>query len=594
MADRGPWYERAVDWAYSLVAPGRAAVRRHLRRMDRDAEYREVTLAVLRARGYRAAESRQGQTPWRSGFAGRSADSEVLGDLPTLRNRSRESGRDDPLASGLLAEFTRQVVGTGLRPQARTGDRDADQLHELVFAQATRNLSPADGLTYGALQRLRFRRLVEDGEVFVVASVNAAGDMVSETVEADRVATPLGTKAAASIRAGVERDATGAVVAYWIADRYPQELVAGATVAGAFGPATYTRVPAERVRHLRLVDRPGQTRGVPLLHAVLQDLRDLDLLLLATLKRSQVAACLAVFLESTSPTSSILDVTAQTYGYVLDQDLEPGMIFRLYPGEKVSQVSPSAEAADLEKFAILLARRIGAALGVSWQTVLKDWSTANYSSARTQILENRVTMAVLRDLFVRELLDWEWRWVLEHEALRGNLALDGSTGVPAADWIADAVEWVDPEKEAQATQIKLSLGLTTMRDEIAAQGRDWEDVLRQRLVEAQRERELRAELEAPTAVAGASAGSADVQGTALNGAQIASLQAMVLAVAAGQLPPEAAVPMILVSFPSVSQEQAEAMVLPAAALAEPAPPAASLAAGPAPLPAPAPAEEVPA
>ena len=587
MVDRAPWYERAVDWAYSLVAPGRAAVRRHLRRMDRDTEYREVSLAVLRARGYRSAESRQGQTPWRSGFAGRSADSEVLGDLPTLRSRSRESGRDDPLASGILAEFTRQVVGTGLRPQARTGERDTDALYEQVFGQATRNLSPADGLTYGALQRLRFRRLVEDGEVFVVASLNARGDLVTETVEADRVTNPPGLFTA-TIRAGVERDPSGAVVAYWIADRYPQELVAG-TVTGAIGPATYMRVPAERVRHLRLVDRPGQTRGVPLLHAVLQDLRDLDLLLLATLKRSQVAACLAVFLESSSPTSSILDVTAQTYGYVLDQDLEPGMIFRLYPGEKVSQVSPSAEAADLEKFAVLLARRIGAAIGVSWQTVLKDWSTANYSSARTQILENRVTMAVLRDLFVRELLDWEWRWVLEHEALRGNLALDGSTGVPAADWIADAADWVDPQNEAAATQLKLSMGLTTMRDEIAAQGRDWEDVLRQRLVEAQRERELRAELEAPTATAGGSS-AADVQGTALNGAQITSLQAMVLAVANGELPPEAAVPMILVSFPSVSQEQAEAMVLPAAALAlsrpEPAPAAASFSApGPAPLPA---------
>lgn len=55
-------------------------------------------------------------------------------------------------------------------------------------------------------------------------------------------------------------------------------------------------------------------------------------------------------------------------------------------------------------------------------------------------------------------------------------------------------------------------------------------------------------------------GTGDVQATALNGAQVTSLQGIVTAVAAGEIPPDAALQMILVAFPTVTHEQAEAMV----------------------------------
>ena len=49
---------------------------------------------------------------------------------------------------------------------------------------------------------------------------------------------------------------------------------------------------------------------------------------------------------------------------------------------------------------------------------------------------------------------------------------------------------VDPNKEATASSIRLEAGLTTLADECAAQGKDWEQQLRQRA----REMELAAEL----------------------------------------------------------------------------------------------------
>ena len=55
-------------------------------------------------------------------------------------------------------------------------------------------------------------------------------------------------------------------------------------------------------------------------------------------------------------------------------------------------------------------------------------------------------------------------------------------------WIGPGRGWVDPVKEAQAADIRMQTGLSTLQDEAAEQGRDWEELL------DQREREL-AELE---------------------------------------------------------------------------------------------------
>lgn len=495
--------DKAADTFWMLASPKRAALRQHLRRMNRDGDYREVFLAMMRARGYRSAQANKGKTPWLGG--GRSADSEILTDLPLLRNHSRELNRDDPIASGLTATFVNNVIGTGIRPQARTDEPEKNKSIEAMFAERRRDLAPAENITYGEQQRLTFRKVVEDGEVFVKRAKRTAIDPLwFEIVEADRVATPRGKKpseATGEIRDGIEKDEHGIPVAYWIRKRHPGDnLTIGATDWNAF-----VRVDAENVNHLKSVSRPGQTRGVPRFHAIQQDLRDLDLLLLASLKRVQVAACVSAFFKSPESLETVLDVTAKKYGYQLDQALEPGMMWKLYPGEEVETLIPNFPTPELESFVIMLARRIGSALGVSWQIVLKDFSRANYSSARTDLLEARQGYVVLQTWFIESHLRWEWEQVLLDARMRGDERLDGVTDedIQAVHWIPNGWRWVDPVKEASATKIMLEVGLTCLRDECAAQGKDWEELQDQRLREEQREQEKRKTLGLPEAATNA-------------------------------------------------------------------------------------------
>jgi hypothetical protein len=60
----------------------------------------------------------------------------------------------------------------------------------------------------------------------------------------------------------------------------------------------------------------------------------------------------------------------------------------------------------------------------------------------------------------------------------------------------------------------------------------------------------------------AAAAGADVQQTALNGAQVASLQEIVTAVATGQMPPDTARALIAAAFPLLSADQVGAMIGP--------------------------------
>lgn len=70
--------------------------------------------------------------------------------------------------------------------------------------------------------------------------------------------------------------------------------------------------------------------------------------------------------------------------------------------------------------------------------------------------------------------------------------------------------------------------------------------------------------ESPDGTDPAAAGAASVQDTAMNGAQVASLAAIVKDVVAGALPPESAKAMVQAAFPALSEAQTAAMIGPAA------------------------------
>jgi len=508
--ERGTLLERAAD-AVVGVFSSKARARRVHARLCRDPEYRKAAELTLRAMGYarreyKAASSGPSKTPWLGAVAG-DADSQISGSAETLRQRHRALYRDDSIGGGVIRLLARNVIGTSLRPQSRITnakgdpDREKSRKVEAVWGELSKRLHPADGWASPAQhQHTVYTSLQTDGDVLIKPAAMAGEPVWLETVEAERIATPAGAKVQTGHRIsdGVEKDALGRVVAYWVMKTHP-----GSHAMPALSRSdAFERVPVGSCKLLRRgALRPGQSRAVGVLHACAQDIHDLDLLLLAALKRWQVAACLAVFITSSEDTSDLLEVTAQDFGYQLQQRLEPGMFFKLFPGEQVSTLSPNLPVGELDPLVWIFARRIGASVGVSPQAILHAWAGISYSGARTIFIEDERTYAPERTAFADGLLSWEWEVALTDAKLRGDPRLRDVTveEIRQVQWIGDGRKWVDPAKEAAAVQTKLSAGLTTLQIECARLGLDWEDVLRQQAVERALMAELGLSQEAPAA-----------------------------------------------------------------------------------------------
>jgi capsid protein len=86
----------------------------------------------------------------------------------------------------------------------------------------------------------------------------------------------------------------------------------------------------------------------------------------------------------------------------------------------------------------------------------------------------------------RILAAWLWEY-----ALAMGVLSEGATGTPPAhQWFWDGQEHVDPAKEASAQETRLKNHTTTLAQEYARQGKDWEAELRQRGKELSLMREL--------------------------------------------------------------------------------------------------------
>jgi capsid protein len=140
-------------------------------------------------------------------------------------------------------------------------------------------------------------------------------------------------------------------------------------------------------------------------------------------------------------------------------------------------------------------RQVGAALGLPLELFAKDFSQTNYSSARAAMIEARRVFQQTQHALMRSVLTPMWNLVFEEGYLRGYLGT-----LPGADadlgpwckarWVPPGYGWVDPVKEISASQSAIEVGVSTLSDEAAAQGRDWEEVLEQQAREKQRRLEL--------------------------------------------------------------------------------------------------------
>jgi lambda family phage portal protein len=454
-----------------------------------------------------------------------SPDSDLLPELPIIRSRARDLTRNNGLAAGALQTQLDNVLGCGLwlspnpnytllgKPAEWVSDwsRHVKALwrdySETTWCDAGKSLT-LDGL---ALQMFAGAWTNGDGialplwmpEPFAPSSTRV------QVIESDRLGNPYNKLDTARLRGGVEIDDFGAPIAYWIRKAHP-----GDSYFYMYGEDwQWERIPAatawgrKRVIHAHDKARAGQSRGIPALAATMSEFKVLKDYRSAELKAAVVNAMVSMVIESSMGQEQIMELLSsdsdalKTYMDGLAGRKRSaidfgggGMIVPLPLGDKLHSFSPARPSVAYDPFVTTAARYIGAGLNMPYELVLKDFSKSNYSSARAALVEAWRSFTGRRDWIGRNFYQPVYDLWFEEMVDAGKIEAPGfyenRAAWTRARWIGPGRGWIDPLKEAQAAELRMDIMVSTLEDECAEQGKDWEEVLEQRAIEQTRLKKL--------------------------------------------------------------------------------------------------------
>lgn len=426
----------------------------------------------LLARHYEAAGTSRRTNWYRSSS---DANAAAAPSRTILRELSRDMRRNNPIARRAIQAVVNNTIGSGIVPRVLGVDGDiATVAWQIWDAWANATGCDYDGrLTFYGLQRLIMETVAESGECLVVRELGNERDRLPLPVRV-RVLEPDyidslkdGTLGNGNIICeGIELDGRGRRVAYWLFDRHPGSV---RSISGSSVIQQSKRYPADGIHHVYQLDRPGAVRGVPWLAPVLPRLNDITDFDDAVLNQQKVAACFGVFVED--PNGEPLGDEDQEDPSV--EELGPGQINYLNPGEKISAVTPPSTS-NHGAYLQTQYRQVASGLGITYEDLTADYSQVNFSSARMGRLSSQRNVEEWRWNLMIPCCDVVWRWLMEFAA-----AFYGWPVVPTAEWAPPPMPMLEPEKEGLAYTRLVRSGVMTLGQAVRERGGNLEAHLKE-------------------------------------------------------------------------------------------------------------------
>lgn len=462
-----------------------------------------------------------------------SPDAELNMYRDRIVSRVRDIVRNDGWASGAITRVLDNAIGPSLRPIPKpdylwlrmySGVKAFDHEWAKDYSRAVdcnfrvwandlgKWCDAGRNMSFSQLAHVALRHKLIDGDALAVMKWlperigygRARYASAVQLIDPDRLSNPQLRFDSMTMRGGVEIDAEGAAVAYYIRQAHAGDWFS------AKESLTWERVVRETdwgrpiVVHDFEIDRAARHRGgAGILTPVLQRLKMLAKYDGAELDAAIINAIFAAYIES--PFDQQLVQEALDDGERLNWYQQQRTDFHneqkfvlgnarvpvMFPGEKINAVDAKRPPSNFAGFEKAVLRNVSAGTGLSAQQISNDWSDVNYSSARGALLEAWKTIDRRRD-------DFTFNWaapirgcVMEEMHAYDEVPLPN--GAPdfaecraayaRARWLGAPRGWIDPTSEAQASILRMDGALSTLEDECAQQGLDFEEVLEQRRYE---------------------------------------------------------------------------------------------------------------
>jgi lambda family phage portal protein len=476
-----------LERAIATVSPS-WALRRHMART-----------ATALAGGYTGGGYRENMAYWQPGVG--DSDADTIRDLRELRARSRDLVRNSPIAGGAIETQVTNVVGSGLSLQCHVdaaalglSDEQADAWQEntqrLFSLWAASEYADALGQqNFYELQDLALRSRLESGDAFVLLTgVNRPAwpfRLALQVVEADRVSNPQYAHDTDKVTAGIEKDASGQPVAVHIADRHPGRWIVAKDIKWQRVPMRGAQTGRRNVVHLMRKLRPGQTRGIPELAPIIEQLKQLTRYSQAEVDAAVNSASMALFAKMDPDAfSDLFDDEAK--GKYLesaqrwDGTVRSGTVVNLLPGEEIDNPVQNRPNPNFDPFVAAVMKQIGIGLNIPYEVLSKHFSSS-YSAARAALLDAWRTFRIRREWMAAKMCQPVYEEWLADAVASGLVSAPGFFADPlvraawcGATWHGDGPGAIDPEKEARAARERMEIGITTLPEEIVAyDGGDW-------------------------------------------------------------------------------------------------------------------------
>lgn len=403
------------------------------------------------------------------------------------RSRIAFTGRDmirnTALALRAQTVIANNVVGDGIIWKVNGGtERRKKALRKVLKAHFDSTSIDADGRSnlYG-LQRLVLNAVVSDGEVLIRRRRRSNRDGFAlpfqiEVLEIDHLDTArdglLGfSGAVGEVREGIEYDAIGRRIAYWLFPRHPGAMRTWR------GSLESKRVPASEIIHIYRQDRPKQMRGVSWFAPVALNLQDLADGQDAQIMRQKIAACFAAFRVAPEAEYETPD-PSKTSDVAGLSTMVPGRIQNLAPGEDIRfSAPPSVDGYDT--FTRLILQTVASGMGITYEALSGDLSKVNFSSARMGRMEmDRNVSAWQWLMMIPQMMQPLATWALEAWNISNGLRMDDGL---VLDWVPPHRMLVDPAREIPALRDEVLAGFASRQGQIRRLGYDPEEIVAEQI-----------------------------------------------------------------------------------------------------------------
>jgi lambda family phage portal protein len=501
-------------------------------------------------------------------------------DRVELMKRARDLAENVGLVRSILMKFASHTAAN-ISYQARTENPEVNTEVEAYWAEWWDKCDLTTRHTGSTLMQVAMMSMLRDGDFLFVLVRDKDGNLKIQGIEADRLGDPFKVYTSLDLIGGIHIDRdTGAPSAYDIYNRSIGDFY------------TYqTTIPSSQAFHLFDPLRIDQYRGISAFHTAINDCTDIYDIInfekMAAKNASSQAGIVKRNNNNASDLSSLTNDEDLNGNTIKLEAIESGKISYLEPGEDiVFPDGPSRPSGAFAEFHKILLRNICLGLGIPYSFAV-DPSAMSGPTARLEMQQAGRTFRRYQKLLDDKVLRPIKNIVIADGVARGLIEENVGSRTTRGIFNFGANVSIDLGRESQANLAEFRSGLMTASQIYSERGLDFESSMRQRAIEAKLIKDLADEYQVSAdtisdiAAEGLTRDSQQAQatptegeqtpagqpsdedmlgGASLNGAQVASLINVINAVAMGAVSKEGAVSIITAAFPTISPDQARAII----------------------------------